>query len=489
MPLDPEKLLALQVPDVEHSYGPRDCILYALGVGLGQDPVNEDELAFVYEKNLKVLPTFAVTQAYTAYFLRRPELGVTWSHVVHGEQGLILHRPVKPEGTVVGRTRILDVVDKGADKGALVYTERTIIDKASGALLGDRQPQRVLPRRRRLRRAEARHAAAARLAGARARRGGRSADAAGNGADLPAFRRRQRAACRSRQPPAPPASRARSCMGLPPSAWRGMPCCKDVCGYDPARLTAMAGRFSAPVYPGETIRTEIWRDGGVVELPRPRRRARRGGDRPRPRGGEVTMAKADHSHEDHADIREGVRALCAKFPGEYWRALDRERAYPTEFVAALTEAGYLAALIPEEFGGSGLGIGAAAAILEEIHAAGGNGAACHAQMYIMGTILRHGSPAQKEDYLPRIASGELRLQAFGVTEPTSGTDTLALRTTARKRRRPLRHQRPEDLDLARRAFRPDAAARAHHAARTGAKAHRRPVGVPGRHAAGARHRA
>ena len=135
---------------------------------------------------------------------------------------------------------------------------------------------------------------------------------------------------------------------------------------------------------------------------------------------------------DHADIRAGVRALCAKFPGEYWRALDRERAYPTEFVVALTQAGYLAALIPEQFGGSGLGISAAAAILEEIHAAGCNGAACHAQMYIMGTILRHGSDAQKKRYLPKIASGELRLQAFGVTEPTSGTDTLALRTTARR---------------------------------------------------------
>ncbi len=141
------------------------------------------------------------------------------------------------------------------------------------------------------------------------------------------------------------------------------------------------------------------------------------------------MSKSDI---DHADIREGVRALCAKFTGEYWRALDRERAYPTDFVAALTKAGYLAALIPEEFGGSGLGIGAATVILEEVHAAGCNGAACHAQMYVMGTILRHGSDAQKKRYLPKIASGELRLQAFGVTEPTSGTDTLALRTTARR---------------------------------------------------------
>jgi alkylation response protein AidB-like acyl-CoA dehydrogenase len=136
--------------------------------------------------------------------------------------------------------------------------------------------------------------------------------------------------------------------------------------------------------------------------------------------------------QNYADIRESVRALCAKFPNEYWRDLDRERAYPTAFVTALTEAGYLAALIPEEYGGSGLPVSAAAAIMEEIHAAGGNGGACHAQMYTMGTILRHGSKAQKERYLPKIATGDLRLQAFGVTEPTSGTDTLSLRTTARR---------------------------------------------------------
>jgi alkylation response protein AidB-like acyl-CoA dehydrogenase len=131
-----------------------------------------------------------------------------------------------------------------------------------------------------------------------------------------------------------------------------------------------------------------------------------------------------------AQVREAVRALCAKFPGEYWRKLDRERGYPTEFVNALTEGGFLAALIPEEYGGSGLTMAAAAAILEEVHAAGGNGAACHAQMYTMGTLLRHGSAAQKARWLPLIASGELRLQAFGVTEPTSGSDTLNLRTTA-----------------------------------------------------------
>jgi acyl-CoA dehydrogenase len=136
------------------------------------------------------------------------------------------------------------------------------------------------------------------------------------------------------------------------------------------------------------------------------------------------------SHDDIQAIREGVRALCARFPGEYWRALDRERAYPTEFVRALTEAGYLAALIPADYGGSGLGLRAAAAILEEIQRSGGNGGACHAQMYIMGTLLRHGSPEQKAEYLPKIASGELRLQAFGVTEPSAGTDTTSIRTTA-----------------------------------------------------------
>ena len=136
------------------------------------------------------------------------------------------------------------------------------------------------------------------------------------------------------------------------------------------------------------------------------------------------------SETDLAPIRDSVRALCANFPGSYWRKLDRERAYPEEFVAALTKAGFLAALIPEEYGGSGLTMRAAAAIMEEIQASGCNGAACHAQMYTMGTILRHGSAEQKARYLPAIARGKLRLQAFGVTEPTSGTDTLSLRTTA-----------------------------------------------------------
>ena len=133
------------------------------------------------------------------------------------------------------------------------------------------------------------------------------------------------------------------------------------------------------------------------------------------------------------EIRRSVAALCENYPGEYWREKDRDRAYPTEFVQALTDAGFLAVLVPEEYGGSGLPISAAAAVLEEIHKSGCNGGACHAQMYIMGTVLRHGSEEQKKKFLPKIASGELRLQAFGVSEPSSGTDTLSLRTTAVKK--------------------------------------------------------
>jgi len=133
---------------------------------------------------------------------------------------------------------------------------------------------------------------------------------------------------------------------------------------------------------------------------------------------------------DERTLRDGVAAVCAEFPDRYWRELDADRAYPEAFVRALSDAGYLAALIPEDYGGAGLGLAEACIILEEIHHSGGNAAACHAQLYTMGTVLRHGSEEQKRRYLPRIATGELRLQAFGVTEPTSGSDTTKLRTTA-----------------------------------------------------------
>jgi alkylation response protein AidB-like acyl-CoA dehydrogenase len=136
---------------------------------------------------------------------------------------------------------------------------------------------------------------------------------------------------------------------------------------------------------------------------------------------------------EQTEIREAVRKLCERFPGEYWQQMDRERLYPSDFVSALTDSGFLSVLIPEQYGGAGLGLSAAAAILEEIHRSGGNGGACHAQMYVMGTLLKHGSNEQKEYFLPKIAAGELRLQAFGVTEPSSGTDTTRISTFARRK--------------------------------------------------------
>jgi len=144
-------------------------------------------------------------------------------------------------------------------------------------------------------------------------------------------------------------------------------------------------------------------------------------------------SEAAHDEASVEQIREAVRALCGRFPGEYWRRMDRERTYPTDFVAAMTEGGYLGVLIPEAYGGSGLGLSTAVAILEEVHASGCNAAALHAQMYTMGTVLRHGSDDQKRQWLPKIATGEVRLQAFGVTEPTAGTDTTSISTTAVRR--------------------------------------------------------
>ncbi len=140
-----------------------------------------------------------------------------------------------------------------------------------------------------------------------------------------------------------------------------------------------------------------------------------------------------HQDQPHQDIRDAVRALCAEFPAEYFRKIDEARGYPEQFVDALTQAGWMAALIPQEYGGSGLGLTEASVIMEEINRAGGNSGACHGQMYNMGTLLRHGSDAQKARYLPKIASGELRLQSMAVTEPTTGTDTTRIRTTAQRR--------------------------------------------------------
>ena len=194
-----DKLLALKIPDVEHSYGDKDAMLYALGVGLGHDPIDRAQLAFVYEKNLKVLPTFALVLGYPGFWVRDLDTGIDWVQIVNGEQGFTLHAPLEPRGTVVGQTRIIEVIDKGAGKGALVYTERKITDKASGELVAtvtqttfcrgdggfggpprESPPPHPDPR-------------------ARARPGLRSADAAGDGADLSAVRRSQSAARRSRR--------------------------------------------------------------------------------------------------------------------------------------------------------------------------------------------------------------------------------------------------------------------------------------------------
>jgi acyl dehydratase len=265
MPIVYDKLLALDIPEVEHSYGPKDCILYALGLGFGQDPMNEDELAFVYEKNLKVLPTFALVQGYTPYWLRNPESGVTWNKVVHGEQAFRLYKPVAPQGTVIGRTRIVEVIDKGEGKGALVYSERRIVDKASG------EPLAVLEQTT-FCRADGGFGGPKREAPAPHALPARAPDIVCDLPTRPEMALIYRLSGDVNPLHAEPAFAKAAGFprpilhGLATFGVAGRALLKSLCGYDPARLTAMAGRFSAPVYPGETIRTEIWRDGKVVSF-------------------------------------------------------------------------------------------------------------------------------------------------------------------------------------------------------------------------------
>jgi acyl dehydratase len=258
-----EKVMALTVPPVEVTYGPKDCMLYALGVGLGQDPMNEDELEFVYEKQLKVLPTMATVLGYGVSWAR--EAGIDQLRVVNGEQGFTLHKPLEPEATVVGRSRIIEVIDKGAGKGALILSERKVSDKASGELIatvrqtafcrGDggfggppRQapaphpiPERApdmfcdLPTRPEM-------ALIYRLSGDYNPLHAEPAFARAAGFERPILH------------------------GLGTFGVSGHAVLKTLCGYDPNRLAAFAGRFSAPVFPGETIRTEMWLDGAVVSF-------------------------------------------------------------------------------------------------------------------------------------------------------------------------------------------------------------------------------
>jgi acyl dehydratase len=265
MPIVYDKLLALKIPDVEASYGPKDCMLYALGVGLGLDPTDEQQLAFVYEKQLKALPTMAVVIGYPGFWAKELDTGIDWVKVVAGEHSLVLHKPLQPSGTVTSHTRVLEIVDKGAGKGAIIYSERTIDDKATGeriATIGqttfcrgdggfggpprETRPTHPIPER--------------------------TPDLV---CDLPT---RPETALIYRLSADPNPLHAEPAVakaagfprpilhGLATFGVAGHAILKTVCGYDPGRLTAIAGRFSAPVFPGETIRTEMWRDGPVVSF-------------------------------------------------------------------------------------------------------------------------------------------------------------------------------------------------------------------------------
>jgi len=260
-----EKLLALNIPEVVQSYTERDAMLYALSVGFGQDPVDGDELPFVYEKGLKVLPTFAVVLGWPGFWPRDLDSGIDWVKLVAGEQGLVLHRPLQPRGTIVGKTRVTEVIDKGAGKGALVYSERTVTDQATGERIAtvtqttfcrgdggfggpprEAPPVHPIPER--------------------------APDVV---CDL-STRPETALLYRLNGDPNPlhvdPA--VAKAAGFPRPILHGLATfgiavraiLKSFCGYDPGKLTAMAGRYSAPVFPGETIRAELWRDGRVVSF-------------------------------------------------------------------------------------------------------------------------------------------------------------------------------------------------------------------------------
>jgi len=259
-----EKIMAMQVPPIEQTYGPKDCMLYALGVGLGHDPMNEDELGFVYEKNLKVLPTMATVLGYGGSWAR--EAGIDQVKVVNGEQGFTLHRPLKTKGTLIGQTRILEVVDKGVGKGALIFSEREVTDKTTGELIatvsqtafcrgdgGFGGPPRSAPTATHpipdhapdftcdlATRPEA--ALIYRLSGDYNPLHAEPAFARAASFERPIFH------------------------GLGTFGVSGHALLKTLCGYDPSRLISFGCRFSAPVFPGETIRTEMWRDGAIVSF-------------------------------------------------------------------------------------------------------------------------------------------------------------------------------------------------------------------------------
>jgi acyl dehydratase len=265
MPINHDQLLALKIPAVTQTYTERDAILYALGIGLGRDPMDADELPFVYERNLKLLPTFAAVLGWPGFWVRDLDTGIDWVKVVAGEQGLVLHRPLAPRGTAIGRTRVTQIIDKGPGKGAHVYSQRELIDGLSGEIIatvtqttvcrgdgGFGGPPRAAP---------AVHAIPERAPDLVCDRGTRPEAAliyrlSGDPNPLHADPAVAQAAGFPRPILHGLASFGIACHGI----------LKCLCEHDPGRIKAISGRFSAPVFPGETIRTEMWRDGPIVSF-------------------------------------------------------------------------------------------------------------------------------------------------------------------------------------------------------------------------------
>ena len=263
MPIDYDNLLALTIPEVEYIYNQKDVILYALGIGLGQNPTSEPELAFVYEKDLKVLPTFAAVLGRPDFWIRDLPTGIDFTTILHAEQGIVLHRQLEPSGDIVATTRINGIVDKGQGKGALVYTERQIIDKANGGLLATVTETTFC-------RSEGGFGGPSRTTQKPHQVPERTPDLT---CDLPT---RPEAALIYRlsgdlnplhvEPAAAKAAGFERpiLQGLATFGVAGHALLRTFCNYDPRRLTSIAGRFTAPVFPGETIRTEMWRDDSIV---------------------------------------------------------------------------------------------------------------------------------------------------------------------------------------------------------------------------------
>ncbi len=265
MAINYDKLLALKIPEAEHSYTAKDTMLYALGVGLGHDPLDRKQLDFVYEKKLKPLPTFAAVLGYPGFWIRELDTGIDWVRLVNGEQAVILHQPLKPAGTVLGKSRVVEVIDKGAGKGALVYSERKVTDKASGALVAtvtqttfcradggfggpprESPPVHPIPERK--------------------------PDLVCDLGTRPEQAMIYRLSADMNPLHVDP--EVAKTAGFPRPIFHGLgtfgvvghALLKSVFDYEPARVASFGGRFSAPVFPGETIRTEMWRDGNVVSF-------------------------------------------------------------------------------------------------------------------------------------------------------------------------------------------------------------------------------